>query len=176
MTNPTNQWMPTLTPETPKDTFTNLTPTMDRVRQRIADIGLRMYRVYFLTREWAGPRRNEGNLVSVTWDEITPPPKVKHLSAARVMSSGGKYQDGAVELTKISRGRRREELILKTIAGDDFNHPDNITYQFALVPRGQIFAELYTPASDAVLHPLSWSLILNPMRERVPGPDADVPI
>ena len=157
-------------PDPPRDVFTSLTGTMDRAREAIASVGLRMYRVYFLVERWAG-QAGEGEPVARTFTEIAPAPKVRFLSAARIAASGGVYREGAVELTKITRSLRREQLLGQTEQGD--RRARNERFSFALVPRGQIHAELYNPVGEPVLRPLEWTLVLNPITRRLPAPDID---
>jgi hypothetical protein len=163
--------MPDALPPKPTDLFTRLTPVLDAARGVIQGLGLRPYRVYLLTERWTGPGPKEGILEELVWDEVLPSPEVIHLSAARIASSGGQYQAGAVELRKISRERRREELLGRTRFGHALAR--HLSFYVAAVPKGQLFAELYNPASDPVLEPLAWRLVLNPVNRRIPAPHLD---
>jgi len=157
--------MSTGLPPTPTDVFTRLTNTLDAARTIVDRIGLRTYRSFLYREFYTGPRRKEGPITGVDWEEITPPPKIGFVSERRIASSGGQYHDGAVEASKISRTRRREELIGKTLYGQDTD--DTEEFFWALVPKGQMWAELYNPASDAVLEPLFWRVVLNPANRQV---------
>lgn len=160
---------PALPPQ-PTDLFTKLTPTMDAARGVLADLGLRPYRTYRLIEEFEG-EIGDGAVTRRVWDEIVPTPRVTILSAAYVAASGGRYLDGAVRLSLISRARRREELVGRTLFGDPL--PKKQRFLYALVARGQVFAELYKVAGEPTLLPLSWTLTLNPVNRRIPGRDID---
>lgn len=161
---------PKLPPE-PQDVFTRLTPTMDRARGKIAEVGLRPYTVYFLTRRWSGDEVGVGE-ETVEWEELTPPPRVEVLRLSFVASTGGRLLDGAIRLTKVSRRYRLEHLRGQTIWADD--PPVNERWCYGVIPRGQIHAELYRPVGEPILHALGWELILNPLNERIYGPKLDV--
>lgn len=152
----------------PQDVFTNLTGTMDAARQVIADVGLRLYRVFFVIERWSGARIEEGTLQATRYEEILPPPDVRHLLASRIASSGGVYEDGAVLLSKITRSLTREQLLGLTESGDQ--RPRNERFSYGLLPRGQALVELFKPTGRPTLEPLAWSIALNPTNRRIQPP------
>lgn len=156
--------------EQPQDVFSNLTSTMDAARQVIADVGLRTYRAFFVVERWSSEARDagEGEPEEVTFEEILPPPDVVFFSAARIASSGGAYRDGAVELRKLSRSLRREQLLGHT--EDGHRRPRTERFSYALIALGQVSAELFNPVGEPILEPLAWRITLNPVSRRIELP------
>jgi len=182
----------------PNDVFSNLTPTMDAARGAIARVGLRLYRAFLVIETFSGDEVGEGD-VERAFEEILPTPRVRHLSAARIASSGGAYRDGALELSKITRRmtlqkllgqREQSDLVVPGFLDDPMGGatggqvqpgvgavgdslPQNQRLFYGLLPRGQPLLELYKLVGQPVLFPLHWSLTVNPVNRRVPSPSSE---
>jgi hypothetical protein len=144
----------------PRDLFTNLTPTIDAARSVIASLGLRTYRCFLIVERFA-EQRGVGGEPERTLVEIVPAPAIRFLSASRVAMSGGAFESGAVEATKITRTLSDAQLLGQTESGDERDRKER--FSWGLVPRGQQLVHLYKPASVPVLEPLGWKLMLNPV-------------
>lgn len=90
----------------------DIQPIIDDGRQLVADFGLRARRVQIWKRTWSGTEVDGegGEVVEALQREITPPPKVKEPPARLVFDAPGKYEQGDLLITKISRAYSEEDL------------------------------------------------------------------
>ncbi len=79
----------------------DLLPTFQATRVLINDLGFRTNNLTISTKTWASGRPGVGSATysSIT---ITPPPKIREVSAREIASSGGRYQEGDLRVTKIT--------------------------------------------------------------------------
>lgn len=78
---------------------------IDEIRGDVpGDIGLRPFRIWVTSRAWSGTRVGVGTKTDTT-TELTcagRPPKVKQISDADVIASGGLYSSGDIEVGPIT--------------------------------------------------------------------------
>jgi len=79
----------------------DLVPVINEGRQLAADLGLRQQTVVIRTRVWSGGIVGKGTTADTDLT-LEPVPKVKRLPLRVVSGSGGKYEGGDRQITKIS--------------------------------------------------------------------------
>ena len=148
---------------------TTVAPLLDDVRANIlTPLGLRVHRVWIVTRTWDGAETHDGNLQTEVWEEIVPV-LVKPIAAYVVANSGGQYQDGTLDLQQISRANYTEEdLAIRDASGNPL--PKTTERRYAVMSRGETRAQLYNVASRPRLFPTEWRVRVNPMSERLTPP------
>lgn len=96
----------------------SLIPVVDNARQMVADSGLRPYTVTIRTRVWSGGKIGTGEATDSDL-VISPAPKVERFPVRLIASSGGIYQEGDLQITKISATYSEEDLWLSATAGTE---------------------------------------------------------
>ena len=79
----------------------DLLPVVDQLRQLPDDFGLRRYTVTIRRRVWSGGAPGLGTPANTDL-VLTPKPKVRQLSSREVADSGGTYEMGDYELSRIT--------------------------------------------------------------------------
>lgn len=160
------------TPPRPRDLFTGLGSTIDASRRVIASLGLRTYRSFLVVERFSGDERGDGELAERTFVEIDPPPAIDFLSASRIAASGGAYESGAVQASKITRTLTREQILGLTESGDPRDRRER--FAWGIVQRGGVLVKLYRPVGEPILEPLGWRVALNPTNRRFEATELDV--
>lgn len=96
-----------------------LGPTVNRLRQRLTNFGLRPYEVYLVWTRWTGPERGEGSEVILKRVPILPSPKVEDLTSVSLQFySGGTLPVGSVRVTEIPPTMAQDTLSGLTVPAD----------------------------------------------------------
>jgi len=108
-----------------------LGPTVNRLRQRLTNFGLRPQQVFLVWTRWTGPERGDGREVILKRVPILPLPKVEDLTGISLQFfSGGTLPVGSVRVTAIP----------PTMSQDMLNGllvPDDPTASFASQAAGK---------------------------------------
>ena len=101
--------MPPLDPG-PCSLAERLARTVNHVRQKQADMGLRMYRVYSIRRHWSGGEVGRGDVTEVLTRELLPRPKVD-FRTRRELTAAGYVERGVVVLSEVNPQLTEDEVV-----------------------------------------------------------------
>jgi hypothetical protein len=87
-----------------------LAATINRVRAKNAELGLRPYRVYSVRRHWSGGEVGRGDLTVVSSRELLPRPKVE-FRTRREPTTSGFIERGVVTISEINPQLTEDEVI-----------------------------------------------------------------
>lgn len=101
----------------------DLQPVIDNGRQLVTDLGLRPYTVATRLRVWSGAKIGIGNDVDPNYvdtdADISPTAKVSYPTPNYTYASPGKFEDGDIFVSRISREYTEEELTGGTLAANE---------------------------------------------------------
>lgn len=101
-----------------------LVPVADRLRQLLADTGVRIYRVWMVHAYWTGGARGKGDRVVGSGVEIQPMPRVRDLNAVRRnLTATGVTAEGDIIIDQISARYTEDDLMGRTPDRIDPNTP-----------------------------------------------------
>lgn len=103
----------------PRTLVGRLLPVVDRLRNILAQTGVRIYRVFIVHAYWTGQRRGVGQQVISSRLELLPMPRVRDLNAVRRnVLSAGLTEEGDIVVDQISAKYTEDDLTGRT--------PDNV--------------------------------------------------
>ena len=153
-------------PVEPTHPMRRVAHTLDRVRGKIADLGLRPYRTFYILERVDDGEQAQGPVSDeLEFYEFLPRPRVRGAPMYPASMAGSRVE-GSVRLDRITRDLKREQLILRTFWNDDVGA--KTTAHYGLLAEGQSFVELYTRNSEPLLQPFGWALSLVAINRRVP--------
>jgi len=95
--------------------MSELSPTIDSIRQIATALGLRPYRVFIVHVLWSGSRVGDGQPIEVSRREILPTPRIRDMSATtEVLSAFGRVEEGGIVIDRISAKYSEDDLTGKT--------------------------------------------------------------
>jgi hypothetical protein len=95
--------------------MSELSPTIDNIRQIATAMGLRPYRVFIVHVLWSGNKVGEGNPLEISRREILPTPRIRDMSATtEVLSAFGRVEEGGIVVDRISAKYSEDDLTGKT--------------------------------------------------------------
>ncbi|MEL6346883.1 MAG: hypothetical protein AAFV53_27470 [Myxococcota bacterium] len=87
----------------------DIIPVIDEGRRLADELGLRRQTVVIRTRTWSGSEVGRGTPTDVDLT-LSPTPKVRRLALRIIAASGGTFEQGDRQVTKISATYDREQL------------------------------------------------------------------
>lgn len=87
-----------------------LAKTINHVRQKQVELGVRMYRVFSIRRHWSGGTPGRGDVTDVCTRELTPRPKVDFRNR-RELTAAGWIERGVVVISEINPQLTEDEVI-----------------------------------------------------------------
>lgn len=137
-----------------------LSRTVDRVRQKNTDIGLRPRRVFLVWTHFTGEERGEGYEHMFAEHEVLPTPMVQDLSSiSRRPYSIGVFKEGTTRVTEISVGAYTEDMLMGLVIPREGLRP-GCGCQDCCRPVAPLPGEPVNPSGPAYL-------------ERIPGQTID---